>query len=362
MSVFSRLKIESIHNTELQAQIQNKLDQKAKPVGSLGQMERIALQSGLIQKSLSPTLSKPVMLTIASDHLITEEGVSPAPSEITWQQVLNFLNGGGGIGLFSDIYGLDLFVVDAGTNYDFTPHPKLINKKVRKGTRNFLREHAMTMEECETAINNGREVVRGFAKKGTNIIGFGEMGIGNTTPATALLSIFTGTSVDDCVGPGCGLPPEGVMNKAKVIKDAIQKHGIANSALENLARFGGLEIATIAGGMLEAAANKMMIIVDGFITTSAFMAAYEICPEVRDYAFFSHFSKEPGHQKMLEYLKVESILDLDLRLGEGTGAAVAYSIIKGSVIMLNKMTSFEDGKVSNTSHIKYIDKDKQLTE
>lgn len=356
MKALENLKIQSTHNPELQNALQHKLDKKTKPIGSLGQMERIAMQIGLIQQTITPKLEKPVMLTVASDHWITDEKVSPVTIDITWQQVLNFIEGGGGIGLFCDVYGFDLYVVDAGVNYDFPAHPKLINKKVRKGTRNFLHEHAMTAEECNHALQNGRDVVCAFAQKGSNVIGFGEMGIGNTSPATALLSVFTGTPVESCTGPGCGLTPDGVSHKAKVLRQAIEKHGISTKAAENLARFGGLEIATIAGGMLEAAAQRMLIVVDGFITTSAFMVAYEICPTVKDFAVFAHSSKEGGHKLMLKHMNAEPIMDLDLRLGEGTGAAVAYPIIHGSVEMLNRMTAFEETIVEDTTHVKYVEK------
>ncbi|MBS2099507.1 nicotinate-nucleotide--dimethylbenzimidazole phosphoribosyltransferase [Carboxylicivirga linearis] len=343
------IEIPSIHS-ELEEQIQYKIDQKAKPIGSLGQMEEIALKIGLIQGSLTPELKKPVMLTVASDHHICEEGVSPCPTEITWQQCLNFLNGGGGIGLFSQEYGFDLRVVDAGVDYDFKPHPKLIDAKVRKGTRNFYKEPAMTHEECLKALENGRKVVADLNESGTNVVGFGEMGIGNTSPASALMSVLTGMDIETCVGPGSGLSKEGVRQKAQILKQAIEKHGISADPFENLARFGGLEIATIAGGMLEAAARRMVIITDGFITTSALLVAYFINPKVVDYAFFSHQSQEQGHQKMVEYLGGKAILDLGFRLGEGTGSAVAYSVIKGSVTMLNKMTSFDEAAVYNTAN------------
>ena len=356
METLKNINIQTTHNPELKKALQHKLDKKTKPIGSLGQMEHIAMQVGLIQQTLNPKLTKPVMLTVASDHWITDEGVSPVTTDITWQQVLNFIDGGGGIGLFCDVYGFDLYVVDAGVNYDFPAHPKLIDKKIRKGSRNFLHEHAMTLEECNLAMQNGRYVVRSFAEKGSNVVGFGEMGIGNSSPATALLSVFTGTPVKKCTGPGCGLTPDGVSNKARVLVQAIEKHGVADKPEENLARFGGLEIAMIAGGMLEAAAQKMLIVVDGFITTSAFMAAYEICPTIKDYAVFAHASKENGHKLMLEHMDAEAIMDLDLRLGEGTGAAVAYPIIQGSVEMLNRMTAFEETKVEDTTHVKYIEK------
>ncbi|TRX66466.1 nicotinate-nucleotide--dimethylbenzimidazole phosphoribosyltransferase [Carboxylicivirga sp. M1479] len=349
MIKLNNLNVEPLQESLAEA-LQYKLDQKAKPIGSLGQMEQIAKRVGLIQGSLNPVLSKPSMLTVASDHHICEEGVSPCPVEITWQQCLNFLNGGGGIGLFSSEYGFELKVVDAGVDFDFKPHPNLIDAKVRKGTRNFLHEPAMTIEECLLAIENGRQIVASLALEGTNVVGFGEMGIGNTSPASALLSVFANYPIEECVGPGSGLNVEGVKKKARVLKEAIQKHGISDDPIVNLARFGGLEIATIAGGMLEAAARKMLIITDGFITTSALLVAHAIDPLVVDYAFFSHQSQEQGHKKMVDFLQGEPILDLGFRLGEGTGSAVAYSIIKGSVAMLNKMTSFDEAAIYNTAN------------
>lgn len=337
----------------LREAIQHKLDNKAKPVGSLGRLESLAMQVALIQHTLTPELHKPVMLTVASDHLICAEGVSPCPVEITWQQVLNFLQGGGGIGLLSRVYGLDLHVVDAGVNFDFDPHPKLIDAKVRKGSRNFLYEPAMTMDECIQAFNNGRRIVAKFNDEGTNIIGFGEMGIGNTTPASALMSIICQLPVKDCVGPGAGLDKDGVSHKGRVIEQAIAKHGVSENVLENLARFGGLEIATIAGGMFEAAARRMVILVDGFITTAGMLVASELNRKVLDYAVFAHVSDEQGHHKMLDYMKADPVLAFGLRLGEGTGAALAYPMMQGAVAVLSEMTSFEEAQVVNTSHIRF---------
>jgi len=226
-------------NITLQQQLQHKLDNKAKPVGSLGQLEQLALRVGLMQNTLSPELKRPVMLTVAADHGITAEGVSACPVEITWQQVHNFLAGGGGIGLLSRVYRMDLWVVDAGVNYSFKPHPKLIDAKVAFGSHNFRHQPAMSIENCGKAFNNGREIVRRFAEQGSNVIGFGEMGIGNTTPASALMSIICHLPVEECVGPGAGLNSEGVQHKTRVIQEAIDKHGIAESPFGNLALLGG---------------------------------------------------------------------------------------------------------------------------
>ena len=343
-------------NDDLRARLQYLLDNKAKPVGSLGLMEDIALKLGLIQNCENPVLNKAVMLTVAADHGVTAEGVSPCPVEITWQQTLNFLNGGGGIGLFSHIYGLDLWVADAGVNYDFAPHPKLIDVKIAKGSANMLHTPAMTRVQCVYAIENGRKIVRKFSEEGTNVIGFGEMGIGNTTPASALLSIYANIPVSEAVGQGAGLDASGISHKAKVITQAISNHGVSDDPIENLSRFGGFEIATICGGMLEAASRRMAIITDGFITTSALLIAHAINPRVSDYAFFAHQSDEHGHRKMIEMLNGKPILQLGLRLGEGTGAAVAYSVLKGSAAILSHMTSFDQSGVANTSHIRVFSK------
>jgi len=333
--------------------IQYKLDHKTKPIGSLGLLEDWAAKIARIQGRLSPVFTNPVVLTVAADHKITEEGVSPCPTEITWQQVNNFLEGGGGIGLFANLYGMDLWVADAGVDYDFKSHPKLIDVKIKKGTDNFLKGHAMTMKECKQALTNGKNIVDRFSKNGTNIIAFGEMGIGNTTPASALLSIYANISVEDSVGPGSGLNQSGINHKAKVISQAIKKHGISANPIENLARFGGLEIATIAGAMLQAASQRMCIICDGFITSSALLVAQEINPKVLDYTFFSHQSNEQGHLKMMKQMKAKAILQLELRLGEGTGAVLAYSILKGALAVLSDMTSFEEAAITDTTHIRF---------
>lgn len=339
---------------DLKQEIQNKLDNKTKPVGSLGYLEELAMKIALIQQDLSPKFNNPIMLTIASDHHVVDEGVSCAPAEITWQQVENFAKGGGAIGLFCKIHNIDLWVVDAGVNHIFPPTPNLIDAKVRMGTRNFRYEPAMTHIECEMAFSRGREIVNKFFSEGCNIIGFGEMGIGNSTPASALLSIYTNTSVDDCVGPGGGLKPEGIRIKSQLIKDAIKLHGIPDDPYEILRIYGGLEIAMIAGGMYQAALNKMTIIVDGYITSSAALAAFKIDNNIAEYFVFSHISGEGAHKIMLKHMNVRPLLNLDLRLGEGTGAALAYPIIKTAAALLSEMTSFEEAKVFNSSELTRI--------
>lgn len=337
-------------SNNLNEDLKNKINNKTKPLGSLGLLEKIAYKIGRIQESLNPSLVKPTIILVGSDHDICEEGVSPCPREITWQQMENFANKGGGIGLFTQHYGLDLLVVDAGVDYDFKGNKNIIDCKIRRASRNFLHQAAMTEQECKKAILNGANIVDDLHAKGTNIIAFGEMGIGNTSPASALMSVICNISIESCVGPGSGLDDSGLNNKRKVLHDAIQKHGVNHTPLEILSIYGGLEIATIAGAMLRAAEKKMIIINDGFIISSALLAAQNINPNVLDYVLFAHKSNEGGHKLMLDYLNAQAILDLDLRLGEGTGAAIAYPIISGAVAMLNNMTSFESACITDTTN------------
>ena len=332
--------------------LQTKIDHKTKPVGSLGQLERIALQVGRIQNTLSPVLSKPTLVVVGADHGITAEGVSPCPVEITWQQMLNFAGGGGGCALFARQYGMELKVVDAGCDYDFDSCSGIIDRKIRKGTRNFLFEPAMTREECEKSLRNGADFVAELHQKGTNVIAFGEMGIGNTSPASVLMSKYCNLPMETCVGPGSGLKSAGVANKISILKQAMKNVPVSDDPLDILAAFGGLEIAFITGGMLKAAELGMLIINDGFIITSSLLAAHAIQNNVLDYCIFSHRSKEGGHKYMVDYLNGDPVLDLDLRLGEGTGAAIAYSIVEGAVTMLNEMSSFDESGVSDTTHIR----------
>lgn len=350
------LKLPSIEipSKGIQKQVQDILDNKSKPVGSLGYLEKIAMKIALIQQDSRPKLSNPIMLTMAADHHVIDEGVSCAPPILTWQQVENFSRGGGAIGLFCKVHDIDLWLVDAGVNHIFSKNPRIIDAKVRMGTRNFRHEPAMTHQECEQAFTKGMEIVNRFHEEGCNTIGFGEMGIGNSTPASALLSIYTNTPAEECVGPGGGLKPKGISIKAQLINDAIKLHGIPDDAFEILRLYGGLEIAMMAGGMYQAALNKMLILVDGYITSSAALAAFEMDNNISEYFIFSHISGEGAHKNMLEHMNVRPVLNLDLRLGEGTGAALAYPIVKTAVAVLSDMTSFEEANVFNTSEMTRI--------
>ncbi len=333
--------------TSLTEQISHKINTKTKPIGSLGKLEDITLKIASIQNTLTPELKNPAILVCAGDHGVTEEGVSPFPQEVTFQMVMNFLGNGAAINVFTKQNNIKLLVADTGVNFNFDPTAQLIDLKIAHGTKNFAKEAAMTTDQCEKAIANGADMVEKLNKEGTNIIGFGEMGIGNTTAASALLCTYTGCIAQDATGAGTGMDKEGIKHKASVIEKAVQLHADKSTALEKLAALGGFEIATIAGAMLKAAELKMTIMVDGFIVTSALLAAHDINPKVLDYCIFSHKSHEKGHSLMLDYLKAEPILDIHMRLGEGTGSAVAFPIIQSAVNFFNEMSSFEDAGVSN---------------
>lgn len=325
-------------------ELQNKINTRTKPLGSLGKLEKIALQIGTIQQTLTPELKNPAILVFAADHGIADEGVSPCPKEITWQMVMNFVNGGAGINVFSRQHNIHLRVIDAGVDYDFPKNINVEDCKLARGTKNMLHEPAMSVELCQKAMDRGAELVRQEFERGCNVIGFGEMGIGNTSPASLLLHRFTGTPLEACVGPGAGLDSAGVKHKYNILKQVAEKYN-PQTPLETLATFGGLEIAMITGAVLEAKRLNMLIVADGFITSSGFLTAYEMQPDVLDNVIFSHASNEGGHKYMVEYMKGDPVLHLDLRLGEGTGVALAYPILQSALIFLNEMASFDEAEV-----------------
>ncbi len=333
--------------SELKEQITNKINLKTKPLGSLGKLETIAQRICEVQNTLSPKLNKPAILICAGDHGVTAEGISPFPQEVTFQMVMNFLGEGAAINVFTRQNNIKLLVADTGVNFDFKANEKLIDAKIAHGTKNFAVEAAMTIEQCEKAMANGAAIVEKLFAEGTNIIGFGEMGIGNTTAAAALLCAYADCLPSEAAGAGTGLNEKGINHKATVIEKALNLHKNLTNPTELLSALGGFEIATITGAMLKAAELKMVVMVDGFIVTSALLAAYNINNNLLDYCLFSHKSNEKGHVLMLDYLKAEPILDINMRLGEGTGSAVAYPIIESAVNFFNEMSSFEDASVSN---------------
>jgi len=313
----------------------------------LGALERVALKIGRIQHTLSPQLKQPTMLVFAGDHGIAREGVSPYPQEVTYQMVFNFLAGGAAINVFCRQNGISIKVVDAGVNFDFAPHPDLINAKIAPGTQSYLHGPAMSNVQGEAALAKGAELVQAAFDGGCNIIGFGEMGIGNTSSAAVLLSLLGGVPIEECVGRGTGLDDPGLARKKEILAQAIKNNPVdTSSALAVLATFGGFEIAMMAGAMLKAAELKMIVLVDGFITSAALLAARAFNPHVLDYCIFTHQSHERGHQKMLACLGAEPLVNLEMRLGEGSGAAVVYPLIMAAVNFLNEMASFESANVS----------------
>ncbi len=326
--------------------IQKKIDLKTKPIGSLGKLEDVALRISTIQQTLSPELKEPTMLIFAGDHGLTDEGVSLFPKEVTHQMVLNFLGGGAAISVFCKQNGLNLKVVDAGVDFDFSKELNLVHAKVGYGTKNILKEPAMSESTCKLAMDKGKEIMIYEFQNGCNTVGFGEMGIGNTSSAALLMNKITGHSIEDCTGRGTGHDNEGLKKKTEILLKASNLYA-PKTPIEILSVYGGFEIAMMVGAILEAKEKNMLIMVDGFITTAAFLVAHAINNEIIENAIFCHTSNEKGHRLMHEYLNVEALVDLNMRLGEGSGAAVAFPIIKAGVSFMNDMSSFEDAGVSN---------------
>ena len=344
------MKTFSIERTDktIAAEIQAKIDDLTKPKGSLGLLEETALKVGIIQQTLTPTLSKPYNLVFAGDHGIADEGVSATVKEVTKQMVYNFIEGGAGVSVFARQHGIGLKVIDAGVDHDFEEIPELIHKKIARGTRNFLHESAMTHEELHLALERGAEVVDEIHAEGCNIVSFGEMGIGNTSCSSMLMTMLHNEPLEKTVGAGSGLNSEGVRHKLDVLSRAKANYKGDGSAFDLIAYFSGYEMAMITGGMLRAAELGMVIVVDGFNITAALLSAAALHPEVLDYCLFSHKSNEGAHSQMLDILGGKPLLQLEMRLGEGTGALVAYPIIQSAVCMINNMSSFSAAKVTRS--------------
>ena len=352
----------------LRPALQAKIDGKTKPQGSLGRLEGLALQLGLIQQTLSPELRAPHILVCAGDHGAAKAGISAYPQDVTWQMVENFLAGGAAINVFARANGLGLVVADAGVNHEFSsgvtpasghesplklrfgPRENLIDAKLSPhGTANYLEGPAMTAEQCETALARGAQIVADLHARGCNVIGFGEMGIGNTAAASLITHFLAGIPLEDCVGRGTGLDDAGVSRKLALLQQAADLYRGDNTPLSVLAQFGGFEIAMLAGGMLAAAERRMLLLIDGFIATSALLVAATLHPATLQYCVFSHRSQERGHRLQLEHLGARPLLDMDLRLGEGTGAALAWPLVRAACAFLNEMASFESAGVSERS-------------
>jgi len=332
--------------TTLIQQLQQKIDNKTKPLGALGELETLALQIGHIQNTLTPQLSNPTILVFAADHGMAMEGVSAFPTEVTAQMVHNFLQGGAAINVFCQQHDMAIQVIDAGVNTDFPMHPHLINAKIAKGTKNYLQQPAMTEIELNQCFEKSHDIVENVVQQGCNIIGFGEMGIGNTSSASLIMSQLCDIPLEKCVGRGTGLNDEQLQHKLSRLTQAQQHHKNVTSAKQVLATWGGFEIAQMCGAMLAAYEKNMILMIDGFIASAAFLVAKHIEPTIQDNAIFCHLSDEQGHQLLLNYLKAKPLLQLGMRLGEGTGCAVAYPIINSAVTFLNQMASFDSAGVS----------------
>jgi nicotinate-nucleotide--dimethylbenzimidazole phosphoribosyltransferase len=337
------LNIPDLHQAELAQALQRQLDNKTKPLGSLGRIEALALRIGLILGSERPELHAPQMLVCAADHGLAARGVSAYPSDVTWQMVENFLAGGAAVSVLARQHGIGLTVVDCGVAHDFAPRDGLVIAKVAPGTADALEGPAMSAAQCAQAIANGQAVVRGLPG---NALLLGEMGIGNTSAASMLLARLAGLDVADCTGAGTGLDAQAVQRKIGVLRQVLARHADAVQPLAALAAFGGLEIATLVGAVLQAAAERRVIVVDGFIASAAVLVAAALQPAVLQRCVFAHQSGERGHALMLAHLKAEPLLDLGLRLGEGSGAALAWPLLVSSCALLREMASFEAAGVS----------------
>ena len=330
--------------------IQKKIDHLNKPKGSLGTLEELAMQLCLIQHTMTPKLCHPCHFLFGADHGIEREKVSVSPREITWQQMINFTRGGGGVNMFCRQYGFDLKIVDVGVDYDLSKVPGIINRKIALGTSNFLYGPAMTEEQMELAIAVGVEMVDKAIAEGSNIVCMGEMGIANTSPSSVWMSLFENVPLEECVGAGAGLDNEGIRHKYDVLKRSVDKYlslaPIDDTVEYAIRYFGGFEMVAAIGAMLRAAERKITIMVDGFIMSACALAAIRLYPAAFDYMIFGHKGDEGGHARMLQLMGAKPLLALGLRLGEGTGALCSYGIIESAVRMVREMNNFDNAHIT----------------
>ncbi|MCY7370118.1 MAG: nicotinate-nucleotide--dimethylbenzimidazole phosphoribosyltransferase [Polaromonas sp.] len=330
-------------NAALQRALQHKIDHKTKPPGALGRLEGLALQIGLIQCSATPVLRQPQILVFAADHGIACENVSAYPQAVTVQMVGNMLAGGAAVNVFARQHGFSLQVIDAGVAADLPAHPQMQSRKIAHGTRNACQQAAMSPVEAKAAIESGMACVRGLPG---NVLALGEMGIANTSSAALLLARLAGVSIDEACGRGTGLDDAQLAHKRGVLHRALARHADATQPLAALAALGGFEIAMMTGALLQGAAERRVLLIDGFIAGAAALVACALCPAARDCMVFAHLSAERGHHLLLAHLKAEPLLQLDLRLGEGTGALLAWPLLQAAANFLNDMASFESAGVS----------------
>jgi nicotinate-nucleotide--dimethylbenzimidazole phosphoribosyltransferase len=335
-------------NGELLKLAQQRLDRLTKPPGSLGRLEELVASYVAMTGTLKPPVPRGVVFTLTADHGVTAEGVSAYPKKVTPQMVLNFLRGGAAVNVLARHVGVEVRVVDIGVNHEFGAMPGLFDRKIAKGTRNFTREPAMTREQAEQAVLTGIELAMGAAREGVGLIGVGEMGIGNTTPSAAITAVMTGKPVDQVTGHGTGLDEAGRAHKVAVIQRALDLHRPDRTdPLDVLAKVGGLEIGGLAGIILGASSVRMPVVLDGFITGAAALIAVALAPACREYLIASHQSVERGHQVILEHLGLQPLLDLNLRLGEGTGACLGMGLVCAAIKIYTEMATFDEAGVSD---------------
>ena len=333
----------------LRPAIQEKIDNLNKPKGSLGRLEELTMQVCLIQQTLSPSLEHPCHLLLGGDHGIEREGVSVSPREVTWQQMINFTRGGGGVNMFCRQHGFKLRIVDVGVDYDLSAVDGIIDRKIARGTKNFLYEPAMTEEEFDKAIEVGAALVDDCIAEGCKVLSIGEMGIGNTSPSSIWMHLFGNIPLNDCIGAGSGLDSPGIRHKYEVLSKAVTCHERVSKypdPIVTLRYFGGFEMIAAIGAMLRAAECHLVVLVDGFIMTACALAAIRLYPASHDYMIFTHCGDESGHRKMLDIVNARPLLNLGLRLGEGTGALCAYPIVDSAVRMINEMNNFDNAKIT----------------
>lgn len=337
-----------VPDESLGVSIQEKIDNLNKPKGSLGRLEELALQICLIQHTLSPSLNHPCHLLFGGDHGIEREGVSLSPREVTWQQMINFTHGGGGVNMFCRQHGFKLRIIDVGVDYDLSHIPGIIDRKIARGTKNFLYEPAMSEAEFDKAIEIGASLVDDCVAEGCKILSIGEMGIANTSPSSIWMHLFGKIPLDECIGAGAGLDAAGIKHKRDILQQSLRNASVHtfSSPLTPLIYFGGFEMIAAIGAMLRAAEHHLVILVDGFIMTACALAATRIEPNSRKYMIFTHCGDESGHRKMLDLMNARPLLHLGLRLGEGTGALCAYPIVDSAVRMVNEMNNFAHANIT----------------
>lgn len=330
--------------------IRHKIDNLNKPKGSLGRLEDLAAQICLIQQTLTPKLNNPCHLLFGGDHGIEREKVSVSPREITWQQMLNFAKGGGGVNMFCRQHGFKLYLVDVGVDYDLSNCHEIYNRKIAPGTANFIDGPAMSEEQYRQALDVGAEFVDKCHADGCNIVCVGEMGIANTSPSSVWMSLLGDIPLDECIGAGAGLDNAGIRHKSNVLNRAVDRfiYTTGGKADTNtvIRYFGGFEMVSAVGAMLRAAELGLIVLVDGFIMTACALAAVRLYPEAKEYMIFGHVGDENGHRRLLDLLGAQPLLNLGLRLGEGTGALCAYPIVESAVRMINEMNNFDNAHIT----------------